>query len=154
MSRRRRQLRMGTVGEIVAPRIGPSAPDVLIEPGVNDGEIDITVVGLPADWGDAVVAEDDLGTLGTLEWFMPGTGWQLLADPAATGFSIKSVTADLWGVEASYVIRGVNAEGVAGTGTAMLVTAPGEQMELDDLTVSGDPATVLGDPATVFIPVE
>lgn len=56
----------------------PSAPSFLVDPGINDGEIDITVLSLPASWGDLAAAGDGLGRPGRLEWHNAADGWQTL----------------------------------------------------------------------------
>lgn len=56
----------------------PSAPSFSVASGMNDGEIDLTVLALPSSWGDLAVAGDGLGLPGWLEWRNEVTGWALL----------------------------------------------------------------------------
>lgn len=115
--------------------IGPSAPSVTILAGIGDGEVDIDVTDLPASWGDAVVREDGLGTLGTLEWWNPVDLWQTLNDPAAVEFFVMSLPIQYWGHTVQIKVRGRNAEGVAGTMVKTSVLIPGAEYQLNDLVI-------------------
>lgn len=134
------------------PLARPAAPTFEAEPGVNDGEIEITVTAEPASWGDLTDPGDGLGVEGILQWWNAHDGWQELCDPSDTGLFIVTAGPTVWGTTGTIQVRGVSDGGRTGTAASDTVAVPGTTMALDDLTVSGDPATVSGDPATVYIP--
>lgn len=101
----------------------------------------ITVSALPVSWGDLIAPGDGLGTIGTLEWWNAFDGWQLLADPAATGDYVKPLDASLAG-SAVISLRGVSAAGRAG-----LVATVREEV----VTHLGEIVTHNGEPVTVFV---
>ena len=130
-----------------------TAPTVSAEPGINDGEVDLTVVTLPQSWGDAVEAGDGLGTIGILRWFNSIDGWQTLSDPAQEGMTIINFPPELWGLTLEIPVQGVSAGGLPGRVGAVTVTVPGTTMVLDTLVMpNADPITNQGDPMTVYIP--
>lgn len=131
---------------------GPSAPTFDAEPGVNNGEIDISVNSLPTSWGDLDDPGDGLGVAGKLQWWNDDDGWQDLVDPAATGLFTVTVGPGQWGSAIEVRVRGVNDAGNGGGADSATVTPPGNPHTLDSLLVLAEPATVLGDPAFVFIP--
>ena len=102
----------------------PAAPTFTAEPGDNDGEVDITVSALPTTWGDVTVPGDDDSVLGILQWWNGSDGWQVLADPAATGAETVTLPAHLWGMTTTIRVRGVSDAGVEGIAASVSVQVP------------------------------
>lgn len=70
------------VGPVLAR---PTAPAIMLDPGVNAGEIDLALTALPAAWGDLLAPADGYGMPGRVEWWHAVDGWQpLWVVPIAT----------------------------------------------------------------------
>lgn len=108
---------------------GPVAPTATITAGAADGEVVFDITALTADWGDAVNPGDGMGTEGVTEWWNSRDGWQVLADPEATGEVSVFLHALLWGRSEAIRLRRRNAEAVAGAAIADTLDIAGAQYE-------------------------
>lgn len=142
---------MAVAGSATGILARPSAPAFTVQPGDEDGEIILTVTGLPASWGDLSVPGDGDGAAGVLQWWNETEDWQTLADPATTGAHTFVLSPLLWGTTTTVRVRGVSAAGVEGIATGAtgpvppLVTLPGDGFGLvwpDDDTVWPDDDTI------------
>lgn len=133
----------------------PSAPSFSVASGMNDGEIDLTVLALPSSWGDLAVAGDGLGLPGWLEWRNEVTGWAVQIAPTPLGTPIiLDLPAELWSSTATISLRGVSAAGRAGSVATQTVVVPGALQTLDSLVMPDtSPVEYLSDgPMTVLVP--
>lgn len=133
------------------PAGGPVAPVATIYAGDADGEVVFDVLTLDADYGDAVVGGDGLGTEGVLEYRVDNGAWVELIDPEATGEVSAFVIEPYWGRAITVDLRRRNAEGFGGDFTSQTIVFAGDLHITESVDLLGSPVDLSGDPVIIYL---